>query len=121
MVDRTDSSAQTGDGLVDLLAGTGRAASIPGLGGIPDDTFRGERRQASVMLLRNAGSNQGPVFEYPRVMCFDGQKLEPDVHSCPPLAIDLGGGKLDLLAEEEDGSVRYFPRERLAAIDVQEE
>ena len=63
-----------GDGKIDLLAGTGRAASIPGPGGIPDDTFQGDRRQASVLFLRNAGSNQEPVFEYPRVMCFSGRE-----------------------------------------------
>lgn len=107
-----------GDGKIDLLAGTGRAASIPGPGGIPDDTFRGDRRQASVLFLRNAGSNQEPIFEYPRVMCFREEKLEMGVHSCSPLAIDLGRGQLDLLVGEEDGTVLYFPREDLSWVDV---
>ena len=103
-----------GDGKIDLLAGTGRAASIPGPGGIPDDTFQGDRRQASVLFLRNAGSNQDPVFEYPRVMRFRDKKLEMGVHSCSPLAIDLGRGQLDLLVGEEDGTVLYFPRKELS-------
>ncbi|MCO8122018.1 FG-GAP-like repeat-containing protein [Stieleria sp. TO1_6] len=107
-----------GDGKIDLLAGTGRAASIPGPGGIPDDTFEGDRRQASVLFLRNAGTNREPVFDYPRVMHFDQQKLEMGVHTCSPLAIDLGRGKLDLLVGEEDGCVIYFPRERLSWVDV---
>ncbi len=107
-----------GDGLTDLLVGTGRAASIPGPGGIPDDTFVDDRRQASVLFLRNAGSNQDPVFEYPVVMHFDTKKLEMGTHTCSPLAIDLGRGKLDLLVGEEDGTVLYYPRERLTWIDV---
>ncbi len=107
-----------GDGLIDLLAGTGRAASIPGPGGIPDDTFEDDRRQASVLFLRNAGTNADPVFEYPRVIHFDNQKLEMGVHTCSPLAIDVGRGQLDLLVGEENGSVLYFPRERLSWIDV---
>jgi len=102
------------DGKSDLLAGTGRAASIPGPGGIPDDTFQGERRRASVLFLRNAGTNGDPVFECPRVMYFENKKLEMGVHSCSPLAIDLGRGTLDLLLGEEDGSVPYFPREDLS-------
>ena len=64
------------DGKIDLLAGTGRAASIPGPGGIPDDTFEGDRRQASVLFLRNAGTNEDPVFEYPRVMHFRTRNLK---------------------------------------------
>lgn len=103
-----------GDGKIDLLAGTGRAASIPGPGGIPDDTFQGDRRQASVLFLRNAGTNGAPVFEYPRVMRYEGSKLEMGVHSCSPLAIDLGRGQLDLLVGEEDGTVIYYPREKLS-------
>ncbi len=101
------------DGNVDLLAGTGRAASIPGPGGIPDDTYKGNRRQASVLFLRNAGSNENPAFEYPRVMTYETKKLEMGIHSCSPLAIDLGRGKLDLLIGEEDGTVLYYPREKL--------
>lgn len=107
-----------GDGKIDLLAGTGRAASIPGPGGIPDDTFTGERRQASVLFLRNAGTNEEPAFDYPRVMHFKHKKLEMGVHSCSPLAIDLGRGTLDLLVGAEDGNVLYYPREDLSWIDV---
>ncbi|TWU20023.1 FG-GAP repeat domain-containing protein [Allorhodopirellula heiligendammensis] len=107
-----------GDSVIDLLAGTGRAASLPGPGGIPDDTFEGERRQASVLFLRNAGTNSEPVFEYPRVMTFNGDKLEMGTHSCSPLAVDLGRGQLDLLVGEEHGSVIYYPREKLATVSV---
>ncbi len=107
-----------GDGAIDLLAGTGRAASIPGPGGIPDDTFVDDRRQASVLFLRNAGSNENPVFEYPLVMHYDNQKLEMGTHTCTPLAIDWGRGKLDLFVGEEDGTVIYYPRESLTWVDV---
>ncbi len=106
------------DGRIDLVVGTGRAASIPGPGGIPDDTFEGDRRQASVLFLRNAGTNEEPVFDYPKVMHFNDKKIEMGTHTCTPLAIDLGRGKLDLLVGEEDGTVIYFPRETLTSLSV---
>ncbi len=106
------------DGKIDLLAGAGRAASIPGPGGIPDDTFEGDRRQASVLFLRNVGTNDDPVFEYPCVMHFNGQKLEMGTHTCSPLAIDLGSGELDLLVGEEHGSVNYYRRKSLTWVDM---
>jgi hypothetical protein len=106
------------DGKLDLIVGTGRAGSIPGPGGIPDDTFLDDRRQSSVLLMRNSGTNAAPVYEYPLVMHFNGNKIELGVHCCSPLAIDLGSGKLDLLVGEEDGGVIYYPREQLTWVDV---
>ncbi|WP_432798309.1 FG-GAP repeat domain-containing protein [Poriferisphaera sp. WC338] len=103
-----------GDGLVDLLAGTGRSAAIPGPGGYPDDVYTGDRRQASVLFLRNAGTKTHPVFEYPKVLHFKGTKLEFGVHSCSPLAVDIGRGKLDLIVAMEDGSATYYEREDLS-------
>ena len=102
------------DGVIDLLAGTGRSASIPGPGGLPDDTLKGDARQASVLFLRNAGSNREPVFDYPRLMKFKDRDIALGAHSCSPLAIDPGRGVLDLIVGEEDGSVLYFPREDLS-------
>lgn len=101
------------DGHIDLLTGTGRSASIPGKGGIPDDTFKGDARQASVLFLRNAGTNEKPVFEYPKLIHHNGKKIEMGAHSCSPLAIDLGRGQLDLLVGMEQGVVIYYPRDEL--------
>ena len=106
------------DGKVDLIAGTGRAASIPGPGGYPDDTFKGDSRQATVLFLRNVGTNDNPVFEYPCVMHYKGKKIAMGTHSCTPLAVDLGRGELDLLVGMEDGVVSYFPRESLTWPDI---
>ncbi len=92
-----------GDGKIDLLTGTGRSASIPGKGGIPDDTNTSDERQSSVLLLPNAGTNEQPVFEYPKVVHFDGKKIALGAHSCSPLAVDLGWGQLDLLVGMERG------------------
>ena len=106
------------DGHIDLLTGTGRSASIPGKGGIPDDTFKGDERQASVLFLRNAGTNEKPVFEYPRLIHHNGKKIEMGAHSCSPLAIDLGRGQMDLLVGMEQGVVIYYPRDELAWPDA---
>lgn len=103
-----------GDGVIDLLCGTGRSASIPGKGGYPDDTFKGDERQSSVLFLRNAGTNEEPVYEYPRLMHYRGEKIALGAHSCSPLAIDLGRGELDLLVGMEQGVVIYYPRNELS-------
>lgn len=51
-------------------------------------------------------------------MNFNGHKIELGVHCFSRLAIDLGGGKLDLLVGEEDGGVIYYPREQLTWVDM---
>ncbi|MEZ6191286.1 MAG: hypothetical protein R3C45_08345 [Phycisphaerales bacterium] len=102
-----------GDGVIDLLVV--RADRHPSRRrGYPDDTFKGDERQSSVLFLRNAGTNENPVFEYPRVMHHRGKKIALGAHSCSPLAIDLGRGGLDLLVGMEQGVVLYYPREELS-------
>ncbi|MCO6044763.1 FG-GAP-like repeat-containing protein [Aeoliella sp. ICT_H6.2] len=103
-----------GDGAIDLLCGTGRTAAIPGEGGYPEDVLEGDERHAAVLLLRNAGSNADPVFEYPKVLQHEGKAIDMGTHSCSPLAVDLGRGKLDLMVEMEQGVVLFFPREELS-------
>jgi hypothetical protein len=101
------------DGKIDLLVGTGRAQSIPGEGGIPDN-LTGDDRQSSVLFLRNAGSNAAPEFEYPVRVCYDGTPIRLGVHSCSPAPVDFGGGSLALIVGEEDGTLIYYPRDNLS-------
>ncbi len=100
------------DGRVDLIVGTGRSAAIPGIGGIPDN-LSGDDRQASVLFLRNSGSNEAPVFEYPVRMRYNGVAIGLGIHSCSPAAVDFGGGVLDLVVGEQDGTLIYYPHDKL--------
>jgi len=96
------------DGQIDLIIGTGRAMSLPGPGGIPDN-LGGDERRASVLFLRNAGSNQEPKFEYPVRIAYDGSAIKMGTHSCSPAAVNFGGGP-DLFVAEETGRIFYYPR-----------
>jgi len=104
-----------GDGAIDLLVGCSRGLSFPragGKGGYPDSF--GATRAATVLLLRNAGTNDRPVFEHAKLVLSGGEMVRLGVHSCSPAMIDLGGGKPDLLVAEENGSLRRFPRASLS-------
>jgi hypothetical protein len=102
------------DGTIDLLIGTSRGLRFPAG---PDfgypDVF-GAERAASVLVLRNAGTNESPVFEYARLVQHNGERIKLGTHSCTPALVDLGRGVRDLLVGEERGAVRYFPAESLS-------
>ena len=66
-----------------------------------------------MLLLRNAGSNQEPVFEYVRLIEFEGERISLGIHLCSPAFFDIGRGVKDLLIGEELGSIIYYPRESL--------
>ncbi|QDT54756.1 FG-GAP repeat protein [Caulifigura coniformis] len=103
-----------GDGALDLLVGTSRGLSIAASGTTFYPSSFGDTRQASVLLLRNAGTNAAPVFEYARMVEFNGERIRLGTHSCSPQLIDLGRGVRDILVAEESGGIRYFPAEGLA-------
>jgi len=98
------------DGKIDLLVGTGRAQSVPGEGGMPDN-LKGNERQACVLFMRNVGSNADPKFAYPVRMQYKGEPIKLGTHSCSPAAVDLGRGVLDLVVARESGKIMYYNRE----------
>lgn len=102
-----------GDGAIDLLIGTSRGLSFPASKTTFYPSSFGDTREASVLLMRNAGSNHAPVFEYARLVEFNGDRIRLGVHSCSPALIDLGRGARDLFVAEESGGIRYFPAEGL--------
>lgn len=104
----------TGNGVFDLLLGTRRVHSVPSPeDGLPQ-SLGGAVREAAVLLLRNVGSNEEPVFAFPEMMTFQGAPIFHGIHSCSPAAVDLGRGSLDLLVGEERGSLLFYEREDLA-------
>jgi hypothetical protein len=73
----------------------------------------GETRAASLLFLRNAGSNREPVFEYARLVEFEGERIALGIHIVSPVFFDIGRGVDDVLIGEELGSIKYYPRESL--------
>jgi len=104
------------DGKIDLMVGTGRAQSIPGPGGMPDN-LEGEERQACVLFMKNVGSNTKPVFAYPVRIKFKGETIKLGTHSCSPAPVDLGRGVLDLVVARESGKLMYYNRENLSSTE----
>ena len=105
------------DGIIDLIIGTGRAMSIPGPGGIPDN-LKGNERQASVLFLRNSGTNKKPEFDYPVRLSFNELAIRHGVHSCSPAVVDFNNNKHDLFVAEESGRIFYYPGKKLSWVDL---
>lgn len=107
-----------GDGDVDLVIGTSRGLSLAAspTAYLPSHYYPDHK--ASVLLLRNVGTNSEPVFEYVQQFCFERERIKLGIHSCSPAPVDLGRGVIDLLVGEETGSIRYYPREWLSVSGV---
>lgn len=103
-----------GDGAIDLLIGASRGLSFPASKNVFLPSSYGPTRQASVLYLRNIGSNTKPVFDYIKQLDFKGTRIGLGIHSCSPVPIDLGRGVTDLLVGKENGVIRYYPRENLS-------
>ncbi|MES2791017.1 MAG: VCBS repeat-containing protein [Planctomycetota bacterium] len=103
-----------GDGRIDLLLGTSRGLSFPAGENLYYPSHFYPNHKASVLLLRNTGSNAQPVFEYVRLMQFEGQRIGLGIHSCSPAVVDFGTGVADLFVSEEHGTIRYYPRPSLS-------
>lgn len=102
------------DGAIDLLIGASRGLSFPASKTVYLPSSYGPDRHASVLFLRNVGSNSKPVFDYIKQIDFNGERIGLGIHSCSPVPLDLGRGVIDLLVGKENGSIRYYPRETLS-------
>lgn len=107
------------DGDMDLLIGTSRGLSFPASKEAYLPSHYGATRAASVLLLRNVGSNAEPVFDYVKQLGFQGERIRLGIHSCSPAPVDFGRGGSDLLVGEERGSIRFYPRESLSVLGVE--
>ncbi|MCA9109530.1 MAG: VCBS repeat-containing protein [Planctomycetaceae bacterium] len=103
------------DGAIDLLIGTSRGLSLPASKSMFLPSHYEQSRAASILWLRNTGTNEEPVFAYLRQLDYEGERIGLGIHSCSPAPVDLGRGVIDLLVGEEGGTVRYFPRETLSS------
>lgn len=101
------------DGALDLLVGTPRHGSVPNpKTGLPQSLGL---PGSAVLLLRNAGTNKEPAFEFPKLMTFRGDPIFLGQHACGPTVADFGSGAgLDLIVGEEDGRLWFYRREDLS-------
>ncbi len=105
-----------GDGVKDLLIGTGRGASIPNpTTGLPYNRKK-KNEGAAVLFLRNAGTDAEPLFEFPKMMKFKGNDILLGAHECAPTTARIGGdGKmLNLVVGTEYGTYMFYDRKDLS-------
>lgn len=102
------------DGKIDLLIGASRGLSFPAskISYLPSGYLL--TRQASVLFLRNLGTNAEPVFDYIKQLDFQGTRIGLGIHSCSPAPVDFGRGVIDLIVGTENGTIHYYPREALS-------
>ncbi len=100
----------TGDGRYDIMAGTHSSASIP-----PQGIPRRDFHRATVVLLRNVGSNADPKFAAPVYVKFKGGPLKFGGHSCAPDIVEFDGdGEPDIVIGTEDGDIFWLPGKMLS-------
>ena len=101
------------DGKMDLLVGTPRHGSVPDpVKGLPQSLGL---PGAAVLFLKNAGSNEAPVFEFPKLMRFRGSPIFHHQHACSPVPWDNGDPSgPDLLVGDQEGLIYYYPRSELS-------
>ena len=98
------------DGVMDLVIGTGRRASIPNRNiGFPMPAL-GMRTLGTPLFMRNVGSNQQPAFAMPTPFLHAtiGIIQPGGSHESGAVLTDLGGGGPNLLAGNEVGRLFLY-------------
>lgn len=108
-----------GDGDLDLLVGTPLQASLPDPAyGLP---WSRSTRGLQTMWLKNVGSDDAMVFEYPRQFLFRGLDFHIGTHANGPSACMLGtvvAGRPNLLVSGEGGKFFFFSRNDLTELSL---
>ena len=101
------------DGVKDLLIGTPRYSTIPEpKNGMP---YRLKDNGAAVLFLRNSGTEQKPVYEYPVALKFKGKRINLGQHEIGVATGYIGpGNSLNLIVGEETGRFYFYKREDLS-------
>lgn len=111
-----------GDGLLDLLIGTPRSASIPsperGLPNGADESYEG----LQVLLMKNVGTTEQPVFSEPVQFRVKGEDFYIGQHANSPTPCMLGDTSegANLLVGCENGRFFFFERKDLSTISIDE-
>ncbi len=102
-----------GDGVKDLLIGTARHSSIPKKdSGMP--YFYGDKG-STVLFMKNMGTENNPIYAYPKMMKYKGETIHFGQHECAPTVGDLGiSNGLDLIVGSETGRFFFYERSDLS-------
>ena len=103
------------DGVMDLVIGTGRRSAIPNrLKGLPMPAL-GWRTLGTPLFMRNAGTNQNPVFAMPVPFIHKTAGIiQPGgTHERGAVLTDLGGEGPTLLTADEVGRLYLYRGENL--------
>ena len=103
------------DSLLDLIVGTPRHGSVPNpKTGLPQSLGL---PGAAVLFLKNVGSNQKPLYEFPKLFAFKGKSIFLGQHACSPAIANFGNpdGK-DLVVGSQNGQYIFFEHSDLSVI-----
>lgn len=103
------------DGVKDLILGTPGWLAIPNKeSGYPMPTLKDSRR-ATVLFMKNAGTDTDPVFKHPVPFKHKGELLQPGGnHACSASVVSLGGGReTNLVVTNETGQIIIYKRENI--------
>lgn len=109
-----------GDGKLDLFVGTDKRGSLPQPNtGLPW-AHRRKTRALQVVYLKNVGSNEQPVYEYPKLLRFRGKDVYHGAHANSPAATKLGATskKPNLLIGMEDGRIYFYAHDDITFADM---
>ncbi len=100
-----------GDGAMDLIVGTPRHSTVPvaNESGLP---WSRDHAGAAVLLLENRGTDEEPVFAYPKLMHHQGKPVHLGQHSCSPAAAFFSD-EPDLVVGTESGRIIYYDRNQI--------
>ncbi|WP_432798565.1 hypothetical protein [Poriferisphaera sp. WC338] len=106
------------DGVKDLMVSGPRHASVPNpVDGLPKQTGKKGTglKGASVLFMKNVGSESEPVYAYPKFIKYKGKPIFVGQHSCSgvPTSVGAKGGPNMFLAYE-DGYAFYYDRKDLS-------
>ncbi|MGE4563861.1 MAG: FG-GAP repeat domain-containing protein [Victivallaceae bacterium] len=105
-----------GDGKLDILFGAMRRNCLPGpLVGLPWTRFNRGESGMQILFIRNVGSNEAPVFAFPKQFQFRGKDLFFGSHTSSGDAGMLGdcAAGPNLILGVESGRIHYFDRRDL--------
>ena len=102
-----------GDGVRDLLLGTYGKQSVPEPEkGYP---FHFPKRGSAPLFLKNKGTEDKPVYAYPKPIFFKGAYILHGGHECGVATGYFGPGKtLNMLIGEENGNYIFYERKDLS-------
>jgi len=104
------------DGVLDLIVGTPRHGCVPNpKNGLPWTYSQKERLGASVLFLKNIGTDETPIYQFPKLLKYKGKPLSLGQHSCAPTPWYKEGNKAPgLMVGRENGMFFLFDRKYIS-------